>query len=54
MSILPIHVWHFSVYCHTNTDTDAPLLSQLEAGIKQEIETVGRLSVFASQYPYYK
>ncbi|KAK3898753.1 Translin [Staphylotrichum tortipilum] len=32
----------------------APLLSQLEAGIKQEIETVGKLSAFASQYPYYK
>lgn len=33
---------------------DAPLLSQLEDGIKQQIETVGKLSAFASQYPYYK
>jgi hypothetical protein len=40
--------------CHINSRTDAPLLSQLEAGIKQEIETVGKLSAFASQYPYYK
>lgn len=39
---------------YANSETDAPLLSQLEAGIKQEIATVGKLSVFASQYPYYK
>jgi hypothetical protein len=37
-----------------NTVTDATLLGQVEAGIKNEIETVGKLSVFASQYPYYK
>ncbi|KAK4242559.1 Translin [Achaetomium macrosporum] len=30
------------------------LLGQVENGIKQEIQTVGRLSAFASQYPYYK
>ncbi|KAK4138043.1 Translin [Trichocladium antarcticum] len=32
----------------------APLLGQVEGGIKNEIETIGRLSAFASQYPYYK
>ncbi|KAK4122416.1 Translin [Parathielavia appendiculata] len=30
------------------------LLSQVEGGINKEIEMVGRLSEFASQYPYYK
>ncbi|SPQ22038.1 f62965b3-56db-4819-8a2a-a3055628f231 [Thermothielavioides terrestris] len=32
----------------------ATLLSEVEGGIKKEIETTGRLSTFASQYPYYK
>ncbi|KAG7288698.1 hypothetical protein NEMBOFW57_005054 [Staphylotrichum longicolle] len=32
----------------------ATLLSQLEGGIQKEIETIGKLSAFASQYPYYK
>ncbi|KAL2016224.1 hypothetical protein VTK56DRAFT_4055 [Thermocarpiscus australiensis] len=32
----------------------APLLSQIEEGIKKEVETVQQLSAFASQYPYYK
>ncbi|GAB1314030.1 Translin-1 [Madurella fahalii] len=32
----------------------AALLEQVEGGIKKEIETVSRLSAFASQYPYYK
>ncbi|KAK4104136.1 Translin [Parathielavia hyrcaniae] len=32
----------------------ATLFSQVEGGINKEIETVGRLSEFASQYPYYK
>lgn len=33
---------------------DATLLEQIEGGIKKEIETVGKLNAFASQYPYYK
>ena len=33
---------------------DATLLGQVEGGISKEIETVGKLSAFASQYPYYK
>ncbi|KAK3290108.1 Translin [Chaetomium fimeti] len=32
----------------------ATLLGQIEGGIRKEIETVGKLSAFASQYPYYK
>ncbi|KAK4248752.1 Translin [Corynascus novoguineensis] len=32
----------------------ATLLGQVQGGINKEIETVGRLAVFASQYPYYK
>lgn len=32
-----------------------PLLKQIEDdGIKHEIESVGQLSKFASNYPYYK
>ncbi|KAK3378078.1 Translin [Podospora didyma] len=31
-----------------------PFLAQVEEGIKKEIETIGKLSAFASQYPYYK
>lgn len=38
----------------TNNGTDAGLLSQVEDGIRKEIETVGKLSALASQYPYYK
>jgi hypothetical protein len=38
----------------TDSGLDATLLGQVEDGIKKEIETVGKLSVFASQYPYYK
>jgi hypothetical protein len=38
----------------TDAGPDATLLGQVEAGIKNEIETVGKLSAFASQYPYYK
>ncbi|KAK3373565.1 Translin [Lasiosphaeria ovina] len=30
------------------------LLGQVEEGIRKEIESVGKLSQFASQYPYYK
>ncbi|EAA31675.1 Translin [Neurospora crassa] len=30
------------------------LLSQVESGIKKELETTTRLAQFASQYPYYK
>jgi hypothetical protein len=33
---------------------DPALLGQLEGGIAKEIETVGKLSAFASQHPYYK
>ncbi|KAK4139864.1 Translin [Dichotomopilus funicola] len=32
----------------------ATLFEQVEAGVKKEIETVGRLGAFASQFPYYK
>ncbi|KAL2159659.1 hypothetical protein VTH06DRAFT_2228 [Thermothelomyces fergusii] len=32
----------------------ASLLGQVQGGINKEIETVGRLAAFASQYPYYK
>ncbi|KAL2131924.1 hypothetical protein VTI74DRAFT_4451 [Chaetomium olivicolor] len=32
----------------------AGLIEQVEGGIKKEIETVGKLSAFASQHPYYK
>ncbi|KAL2266255.1 hypothetical protein VTJ83DRAFT_5607 [Remersonia thermophila] len=32
----------------------ATLLSQVEDGIKKETESIGKLSAFASQYPYYK
>ncbi|KAL1840042.1 hypothetical protein VTJ49DRAFT_913 [Mycothermus thermophilus] len=32
----------------------ATLLGQVEDGIKKETETIGKLSGFASQYPYYK
>lgn len=38
----------------TDIGIDATLLGQLEGGIQKEIETVGKLSAFASQYPYYK
>ena len=38
----------------TDGRTDATLLGQVEAGIKNEIETIGKLSAFASQFPYYK
>lgn len=40
--------------CCIDAGTDATLLSQLEGGIQKEIETIGKLSAFASQYPYYK
>jgi len=33
---------------------DPAMLAQIEDGIKKEIEVVGRLDKFASQYPYYK
>lgn len=39
---------------YANKTKDATLLGQVEGGIKKEIETVGKLSAFASQYPYYK
>ncbi|AEO56061.1 hypothetical protein MYCTH_2300544 [Thermothelomyces thermophilus ATCC 42464] len=32
----------------------ASLLGQVQDGINKEIETVGKLAAFASQYPYYK
>ncbi|KAK4669377.1 Translin-1 [Podospora pseudopauciseta] len=32
----------------------ATLLPQVEEGIKSQVATVGKLSAFASQYPYYK
>jgi hypothetical protein len=33
---------------------DDALLGQVESGIKREIQTIADLSIFASQYPYYK
>jgi precorrin-4 methylase len=32
----------------------AALLNQIEGGIQKQIETVSKLSAFASQFPYYK
>lgn len=37
-----------------DSESDSTLLSQIEGGIQKEIETVGKLSTFASQFPYYK
>ncbi|EAQ90756.1 hypothetical protein CHGG_02691 [Chaetomium globosum CBS 148.51] len=36
----------------TPRESDSTLLSQIEGGIQKEIETVGKLSTFASQFPY--
>jgi hypothetical protein len=41
-------------YTLTVERIDAALVEQVEGGIRKEIETVGRLATFASQYPYYK
>lgn len=35
-------------------EVDETLLGQVESGIQKQIETVSKLSAFASQFPYYK
>jgi hypothetical protein len=37
-----------------DSEVDAALLYQIEGGIQKQIETVSKLSAFASQFPYYK